>query len=65
MQDNVQDFIDRIRNSDLSETDKKILIEKLDRVEPDILGFSDALLVILKVTKEVLKFLDIDIGDFF
>lgn len=65
MENNIHELIDRIRKSDLSETDKNILIEKLSGNEPDIPGFNDALIVILKVSKEVLKFFDIDIGDYF
>jgi hypothetical protein len=57
----IQTLIDRIENSNLSATDKKVLIEKLDRDKPDIPGFSKALIPILKVSKELLKLFDIDL----
>ena len=65
MENNIKSLIKRIKESDLSENDKKTLIEKLDRAKPDIPGFTNNLIVILKVSKEMLKFFDIDLWDDF
>lgn len=63
MENKIQSLINRIQQSDLSENDKKILIEKLNKPTPDIPGFTSSLIVILKVSKEVLKLFDIDLWD--
>lgn len=65
MENNIENLIERIKESDLSESDKAILIEKLDRATPDIPGFANSLIMILKISKEVLKVFDIDLWDDF
>lgn len=65
MENNIQSLIERIQESDLSDSDKKILIEKLDRATPDIPGFLSSLVTVLKVSKEILKLFDIDLWDDF
>jgi hypothetical protein len=65
MENNIKTLIERLRQSDLSDEDKIFLIEKLNRSEPDIQGFSNAFMAVLRVSKEVLKLFDIDILDDF
>ena len=65
MENNIQSLITRIKESDLSENDKQLLIEKLDKVKPDIPGFVSSLIMILKISNEVLKFFDINFWDDF
>lgn len=65
MENNIRSLIERIKESDLTEIDKKTLIEKLDRATPDIPGFASSLIVILKVSKEMLKLFDINLWDDF
>ena len=65
MENNIQSLITRIKESDLSENDKQLLIEKLDKATPDIPVFVSTLIMILKFSKEVLKLFDIDLWDDF
>jgi hypothetical protein len=65
MENNIHTLIERIKESDLSESDKKVLIEKLDRAKPDIPGFVSSLITILKISNEVLKLFDINFWDDF
>lgn len=65
MDKNIQTLIERINTSNLSEEDKKNLIKELNKAEPDIPRFTSKLLMILKVSKEILKLFDIDIWDDF
>lgn len=65
MENNIYTLIERIKESDLSEGDKKVLIEKLDRATPDIPGFVSSLIMILKISNEVLKLFDINFWDDF
>lgn len=65
MEQNIQAFIERVKKSDLSESDKIALIEKLDRATPDIPGFVSTWLSILKISSKLLTLFDIDIGDDF
>lgn len=63
MENKIKSLINRIKESDLSENDKNILIEKLNKPKPDIPGFTSSLIVILKVSKELLKLFEIDLWD--
>lgn len=54
MENKIYTLIERIKESDLSENDKNILIEKLYCDTPDIPGFVSNLILILKVSKEAL-----------
>lgn len=65
MENNIHTLIERIKESDLSESDKEILIEKLDRATPDIPGFVSSLIMILKISKEMLKLFGIELWDDF
>ena len=65
METSIYALIERIKESDLSEDDKKILIEKLDSDTPNIPGFVSNLALILKVSKEMLKLFDINLWDDF
>ncbi|RKS03593.1 hypothetical protein [Flavobacterium sp. 102] len=65
MENNIHTLIERIKESDLSESDKKVLIEKLDRATPDIPGFVSSLIMVLKISNEVLKLFDINFWDDF
>ncbi len=65
MEENIKILIENIKNCNLSEEDKNILLKKLNKDNPDIEGFIEMFLVIFKVSKEFLKlFFDFDIGDF-
>lgn len=65
MENNIYSLIERIKESDLSERDKAVLIEKLDRATPDIPGFANSLIMILRISNEVLKVFDINLWDDF
>lgn len=65
MENNIKSLIERIKESNLSESDKNTLIEKLDITTPDIPGFTRSLIAILKVSKDLLRLFDIDLGDDF
>ncbi|WP_291134436.1 hypothetical protein [Flavobacterium sp. UBA7663] len=56
-------LIENIKNCNLSDEDKQILLEKLENENPDINGFLEAFIMICKVSKEFLKLFDIDLGD--
>lgn len=65
MEKNVKLLIENIKNCNLSQEDKKVLLEKLERNDPDIDGFLDAYLIIIKVSDEILKIFDLDVWDLF
>lgn len=54
---------ENIKNSNLSELDKKTLIDILSKGEVDINSFVLSLLRILKLSSTILKVFDIDIGN--
>ena len=56
-------LIENIKHSDLSQIDKETLIKILEEDEVDINFFIKTFLSILKISKEILKLFDIDIGD--
>ena len=56
-------LIENIKNCNLSNDDKAILLEKLEKETPDITGFLQAFILVCRVSKEVLKLFDIDFWD--
>lgn len=56
-------LIENIKQCNLSEEDKKILLEKLQKETPDIEGFLQKFFMICRISKEFLKFFDIDLWD--
>lgn len=63
--ENIELLIEKVKKCNLSDTDKKLLLEKLERKKPDMDGFIQTFVTICKVSKEVLKLFDINIGDIF
>lgn len=63
--DNISYLIKKIEESNLTSSDKEILIKKLNRKNPDIEGFLRKFLLICEISKEVLEYFEIDIGNFF
>lgn len=61
--ENINSLIENIKKCNLSDTDKSILLEKLNKTNPDIDGFLQTLFTVVKVSKEILKIFDLDIGD--
>lgn len=51
----IKDLIKSIEDSNLSEDEKKQLIEKLDKKEPDINGFIQLFISILKISKDIIE----------
>jgi hypothetical protein len=65
MDNNIQNLIDNIKKSNLSETDKQLLLEKLENENPDINGFLELFFKIFRVSSTILELFDIDIGNLF
>lgn len=63
MEQNIQQLINNINDSNLSEKDKKTLIEILSAKKIDINKLANTCITIFKVGKEALKLFDIDLGD--
>jgi len=61
--ENVNTLIENIKKCNLSDADKNILLEKLNKANPDIEGFLQAFFALVRISKEVLKLFDFDIGD--
>lgn len=57
-----QILIDHIKNNSLSDSDKEILIELLNKNDLD--NFLKYFFSISKISFDLLRFFDIDIGDF-
>jgi hypothetical protein len=61
METKIKILIEKIENSDFTDQEKQLLIKKITK--SDYVGFATTLITILKVSKEVLKFFDIDLFD--
>lgn len=65
MEKNISILIENIKNCNLSDVDKLILLKKLETKEPDIDDFLKTFLNICKVSDKVLKLFDVDIWNIF
>ncbi len=63
--DDIKSLVEKIKQCNLPEADKKKLLEKLEKPTPDVDGFLKTLAIVLKVSNEVLKLFDLDIGELF
>lgn len=61
--DNIKYLVDRINNSNLSDDDKKNLINALNGDKPDWKTFLPLFYEVLSLSKEILEQFDIDIGE--
>lgn len=61
--DKYKQLIDNIEQSNLSDEDKNLLINKLKSKDLDLNDFLKSIFSILNLSKELLKLFDLDIGD--
>ncbi|MCU4188107.1 hypothetical protein M9Q43_02870 [Flavobacterium sp. HXWNR29] len=61
--DKYKQLIDNIEQSNLSDEDKDLLINKLKSKDLDLNDFLKSIFSILNLSKELLKLFDLDIGD--
>ena len=65
MQENISILIENIKNCNLSDEDKLILLKKLETKNPDIEDFLKTFLSICNVSEKVLKLFEYDIWSIF
>lgn len=55
-------LIEKIKKCNLSKEDKKTLIEILENKNPDLDHFINTFITLCKLSTEMLKFFDLDVG---
>lgn len=65
MEKNIQDLINKIKQSDFTDKEKELLISKLDKEKPDLLEFLKNSYTIFNIGKTIREIFGEDISDLF